>query len=208
MQVNVGTIDNFEILPTPVLDESAPEGYRMEQRLQVTLKSASDERQLTVEFRLGDDSDAPAEQQLNAWLETGELVQAFCTGLAARPFVHREGKTYRTRGKEVQIGDTKAALDAFVVFAGFAMSPLGAGGLTIEEAVRKARAAYKRGQRAYRERRSAERLKQLQEEMPQRIKQMQERIRERKTALEAEKAAAAEAAQTAEEATVQNGRKR
>ena len=39
MQVNVGTVDNFEILPTPVLDESAPEGYRMEQRLQVSLKS-------------------------------------------------------------------------------------------------------------------------------------------------------------------------
>ncbi len=130
MQVNVGTVDNFEILPTPVLDESAPEGYRMEQRLQVSLKSAADERQLTVEFRLGEGSDAPSEQQLNAWLEAGELVQAFCTGLAARPFVHRDGKTYRTRGKEVQIGDTKAALDAFVVFAGFAMSPLGEGALT------------------------------------------------------------------------------
>ncbi len=199
MHVNVGTIDNFEILPTPVLDESAPEGYRMEQRLQVSLKSAADERQLTVEFRLGEGSDAPAEQQLNAWLETGELVQAFCTGLAARPFVHRDGKTYRTRGKEVQIGDTKAALDAFVVFAGFAMSPLGEGALTVEEAVRKARAAYKRGQRAYRERRSAERLKQMQAEMPERIKQLQER----KAAQDAEKQA-----QAAEEATGQNGRKR
>ncbi len=199
MQVNVGTIDNFEILPTPVLDESVPEGYRMEQRLQVSLKSAADERQLTVEFRLGEGSDAPSEQQLNAWLETGELVQAFCTGLAARPFVHREGKTYRTRGKEVQIGDTKAALDAFVVFAGFAMSPLGEGAMTIEEAVRKARAAFKRGQRAYRERRSAERLKQMQAEMPERIKQLQER----KAAHDAEKQA-----QAAEEATGQNGRKR
>jgi hypothetical protein len=199
MQVNVGTIDNFEILPTPVLDESAPEGYRMEQRLQVSLKSAADERQLTVEFRLGEGSDAPSEQQLNAWLETGELVQAFCTGLAARPFVHRDGKTYRTRGKEVQIGGTKAALDAFVVFAGFAMSPLGEGAMTIDEAVRKARAAYKRGKRAYRERRSAERLKQLQAEMPERIKQLQER----KAAHDAEKQA-----QAAEEATGQNGRKR
>ena len=199
MQVNVGTVDNFEILPTPVLDESAPEGYRMEQRLQVSLKSAADERQLTVEFRLGEGSDAPSEQQLNAWLETGELVQAFCTSLAARPFVHREGKTYRSRGKEVQIGDTKAALDAFVVFAGFAMSPLGEGALSLEEAVRKARAAYKRGQRAYRERRSAERLQQMQAEMPERIKQLQER----KAAQDAEKQA-----QAAEESTGQNRRKR
>jgi len=200
MHVNVGTVDNFEILPTPVLDESAPEGYRMEQRLQVSLKSAADERQLTVEFRLGEGSDAPSEQQLNAWLETGKLVQAFCTGLAARPFVHRDGKTYRTHGKEIQIGDTKAALDAFVVFAGFAMSPLeGAGALSVEEAVLKARAAYKRGQRAYRERRSAERLKQLQAELPERIK----RLQERKAAQDAEKVA-----QAADEATGQNGRKR
>jgi membrane protein involved in colicin uptake len=119
--------------------------------------------------------------------------------LAARPFVHREGKSYRTRGKEVQIGDAKAALDAFVVFAGFAMAPMGEGALTIDEAVRKARAAYKRGQRAYRERRSAERLKQLEAEMPERIKQLQER----KAAQDAEKQT-----QAAEEATSQNGRKR
>jgi hypothetical protein len=202
MHINLGTVDNFEILPTPVLDEGAPEGYRMEQRLQVSMKMASDERQITVEFRLGDDSDAPAEQQLNAWLESGELVQAFCTGLAARPFVHQEGKNYRTRGKEVQIGDAKAALDAFVVFAGFAMSPLGEGALTIEDGVRKARAAYKRGQRAYRERRSAERLKQLQDGMPERIRLM----KERKATQDAEKAAA-QAVQE-EAATAQNGRKR
>jgi hypothetical protein len=195
----IGSIDNFITLPSPVIDDSVPEGYRMEQRLQVGLKTAADERQITVEFRLGDGSDAPAEQQLNTWLETGELVQAFCTGLAARPFVHQEGKTYRTRGKEVQIGDAKASLDAFVVFAGFAMSAMeGTGALSIDEAVRKARAAYKRGQRAYRERRSAERLKQLEAQLPERIKQLQER----KAAQEAEKLA------QAEEATGQNGRKR
>ena len=188
MIINLGTVDNHITLPTPVPDESAPEGYRMEQRLQVTLKSASDERQMTVEFRPGEGSDAPSEQQLDAWLESGDIVQAFCTGLAARPFVHKEGKTYRTRGKEVQIGDATAALDAFVVFAGFAMVALGDASLTLEEAVRKARAAYKRGQRAYRERRSAERIKQL---------------LERKATQDAEKQA-----QAADEATGQNGRKR
>jgi hypothetical protein len=193
----VGTVDNFITLPTPVLDESQPEGYRLEQRLQVTLKSAADERQVTVEFRLGADSEAPAETVLNTWLETGDTVQAFCTGLAARPFVHQEGKTYRTRGKEVQIGDGKAALDAFVVFAGFAMAPLGDTALTLEEAVRKAKAAYKRGQRTYRAQRSAERLKQMQEDLPKRI----EAMKERRAAQEAEKAQAAEA-------TAQTGRKR
>ncbi len=194
----VGTVDNFITLPTPVLDDTQPEGYRLEQRLQVTLKSAADERQVTVEYRLGDNSDAPAEQQLNGWLESGDTVQAFCTGLAARPFVHREGKSYRTRGKEVQIGEEKAALDAFVVFAGFAIVPLGDTSLTLDEAVRKAKAAFKRGQRAYRERRSAERVKQLEAELPERIKQM----KERRAAQDAERAAQADG----ESATAQNGR--
>jgi hypothetical protein len=191
MFVDVGTVDNFTTIPTPVLDDTQPEGYRLEQRLQVTLKSAADERQITVEFRLGADSEAPAEQTLNTWLESGEIVQAFCTGLAARPFVHQEDKQYRTKGKEVQIGDKKAALDAFVVFAGFAMVPLGDTSLTLEEAVRKARAAYKRGQRAYRAQRSAERLQQLQAELPKRIEEM----KQRKAAQEAEKAAETTAAQ-------------
>jgi hypothetical protein len=196
----IGSIDNFITLPTPVLDETRPEGYRLEQRLQVGIKTAADERQVTIEFRLGDDSDAPAEQLLNSWLESGELVQAFCTGLTARPFVHREGKTYRSRGKEVQIGEAKASLDAFVVFAGFAMSPMtGDGTLSIEDAVRKARAAFKRGQRAYRERRSAERLKQLEADLPERIKQLQER----KAAQDAEKLA-----EVSGEAVGPNGRKR
>lgn len=203
MVVNLGTVDNFQFLPTAMLDDTQKEGYRLEQRLQVMLKSAVDERQVTVEFRLGDDSEAPAEQTLNAWLESGEIVQAFCTGLAARPFVHQEGKTYRTRGKQVQIGDEKAALDAFVVFAGFAMAPLGDSSLTLEEAVRKARAAFKRGQRTYRAQRSAERLKQFEEEMPERIRQM----KERRAAQEAEKAAQASQAD-AESAPAQNGRKR
>jgi hypothetical protein len=198
MFVNLGTVDNFMTLPTPVLDESQPDGYRLEQRLQVTIKSAADERQVTVEFRPGEGSDAPSEQQLNAWLESGDTVQAFCTGLAARPFVHQEGKTYRTRGKEVQIGDAKASLDTFVVFAGFAMITLGDASLTLEEAVRKAKAAYKRGQRAYREQRSAERLKQMQEALPERVKQM----KERQAAQAAEKAAVAQA----ETAGTANGR--
>lgn len=191
MFVTVGTVNNFITLPTPVLDETQAEGYRIEQRLQVTLNSAADERQVTVEFRLGADSDAPAEQALNTWLETGDIVQAFCTGLAARPFVHAEDKVYRTKGKEVQIGDKKAALDAFVVFAGFAMAPLGDTTLSLEEAVRKAKAAYKRGQRAYRAQRSAERLQQMQEEMPKRIEEM----KQRKAEQDAEKATEATAAQ-------------
>src|SRR5262249_46348377 len=129
----VGTIVNFLIVPSPVLDLTDPSGVRIEQRQQVTLKSAANEQTYTVEFRLGEGSQAPSEKQLNEWLERGELVQAFCTGLTARPFVHQEGKTYRRKGKEVQLGEgTTAELDAFVVFADFAMAPL-AGGPALEE---------------------------------------------------------------------------
>ena len=37
----IGTVDNYTILPSPVLDDSDPKGYRIEQRLQVTLKLAA-----------------------------------------------------------------------------------------------------------------------------------------------------------------------
>src|SRR5262245_1043016 len=99
----IGTLDNFATVPAVVLDETEPKGYRVEQRQQVTLKSASNERAYTVEFHLGADSQAPSEELLNTWLESGELVQAFCTGLTARPFVHQEGKTYQARGSEREI---------------------------------------------------------------------------------------------------------
>src|SRR5262249_18782543 len=58
MFVCIGTVDNFITLPSPVLDESA-QGYHLEQRLQVTLQAAANERQILVEFRLGEGSEAP-----------------------------------------------------------------------------------------------------------------------------------------------------
>jgi hypothetical protein len=196
----IGTIDNFTILPTPVLDETAAEGYRIEQRLQVTIKAASNEQAQTVEFRLGDESQAPAEQQLVSWLESGEIVIAYCTGLNARPFVHQEGKTYRSKGREVQIGEVTAALDAFVVLAGVSMAPL-SGGPALEDVVRQVRAAYKRSQRDYRQRRNAERVKQLEAQLPERVRAMQER---RVT----QAAQAVEASTAAADAPASNGRKR
>jgi len=199
MYAYIGTVDNFTILPSPVLDETAPQGYRVEQRLQVTVKAASNEQTQTVEFRLGDESQAPGEEQLTKWLESGETVQAFCTGLSARPFLHQEGKTYRSRGREVRIGETTASLDAFVVLAGVSMAPL-AGGPAIDDVVKQVRAAYKRSQRDFRARRNVERVKQLEGQLEERVRQM----KERRAAQEAEKAAAAPGA----EAAAANGRKR
>jgi hypothetical protein len=196
----IGVADNYAVVPSPVLDETQPKGYRVEQRLQVTVKAAANERAYTVEFRLGEDSQAPSESQLDQWIEAGDLVQAFCTGLTARPFVHQEGKVYRSRGKEVQFGDVKANLDSFVVFAGVAMAPL-VGGPPLDEMVRQARGSYKRSQRQYRAQRNAERAQQQQAQFEQRAQQ----LLERKAAEDAAKAS--QQAEAAEPAGA-NGRKR
>jgi hypothetical protein len=198
MLVAIGTVDNFIVLPSPVLDESS-QGYHLEQRLQVTLQAAANDRQLMVEFRLGEGSSAPSEQLLTAWLESGDLVEALCTGLSARPFVQNKDKTYRRQGKAVQVGDETAHLDTMVVFAGASMSTL-ADAKSLDEAVKAARASYKRGQREYRAQRNAERVKQMEAQVADRVKQM----RERQAAEEAAKAAGSA---TAEPAGA-NGRKR
>jgi hypothetical protein len=193
----IGTVDNYTILPSPVLDDTAPKGYRIEQRLQVTLKLAANERQqYTVEFRLGDESQAPSTDLLTKWLESGEVVQAYCAGLAARPFVHSKDKTYQRRGRAVQIGEQTAELDAFVVFAGSAMAPLESGS-PLEEQVKQARAVYKRSQRAHRDQRNAARVAQMEAQLEDRVRQMQER----RAQADAEKA-------TTGEAVGANGRRR
>jgi hypothetical protein len=198
MLVCIGTVDNFILMPSPILDESA-QGFHLEQRLQVTLQAAANERQLMIEFRLGEGSEAPSEQLLNQWLESGDLVEALCTGLTARPFKQDKDKTYRRQGKAVQVGDETVHLDTMVVFAGASMAPL-AEAKPIAEAVKAARASYKRGQREYRAQRNAERVKQMEAQMVDRVKQ----LRERKAAEDAAKAAATGEAEPAST----NGRKR
>jgi hypothetical protein len=198
MLVCIGTVDNFIVLPSPQPDDST-QGYHLEQRLQVTLQAAANERQLMIEFRLGEGSEAPSEQVLYGWRESGDLVEALCTGLTARPFVQNKDKTYRRQGKAVQVGEETAHLDTMVVFAGASMSTL-AEAKPLADAVKAARAAYKRGQREYRAQRNAERVKQMEAQMAERIKQ----LRERKAA---EDAAKAQATAEAEAATA-NGRKR
>jgi hypothetical protein len=202
----IGIADNYTIVPAPVLDESQPKGYRIEQRMQVTLKVASNERAYTVEFRLEENSQAPSEELLNRWIESGDLVQAFCIGLTARPFVHQEGKTYQARGSQKEINGSLTTLDTFVVFAGFAMAPLaGAGASDLEEMVKQARGVYKRSQRQYRSQRNAERAKQQESQLEERARQ----LLERKAQQEAEKTTNASAEATAEPGTAgANGRRR
>jgi hypothetical protein len=203
MFVEIGIVDNYSIVPAPVLDETQPKGYRVEQRMQVTLKAASNERAYTVEFRLGEQSQAPSEERLNQWIESGELVQAFCTGLTARPFVHQDGKSYQARGSQKEINGILATLDTFVVFAGFAMAPLaGAEAASLEEMVKQARGAYKRSQRQYRAQRNAERAKQQEAQLEERARQ----LLERKAQQDAEKTSSGSA--TEPDAAGVNGKRR
>ncbi|HLY31053.1 MAG TPA: hypothetical protein VKQ36_08485 [Ktedonobacterales bacterium] len=194
----IGPVDNFTVLPTPVLDDNEASGVRIEQRMQVSLKSAADEDLLTIEFRPGADgrfdTDAPSEALLNQWIESGELIQAFCSSVRAQPFQHKPGKTYRKKGKSIQVGAETVEMESFVVFAGVSMAPL-AGGPALDEQVRKARASYKAKQREYRAKRNAERVAQMEAQMGERVQQMRERQ------------AAQQAAQAAQptEATAANG---
>ncbi|GEM_PF-1663272 len=194
----IGTVDNYTILPTPVLDDNEPTGVRIEQRMQVSLKAASDEAVLTIEFRPGSDGrfggDAPAENLLTQWIESGDLIQAFCASVRSQPFQHKEGKTYRKKGKQIQVGNETVEMDTFVVFAGVSMAPL-VGGPALEEQVRKARSAYKQNQREYRAKRNAERVAQMEAQMAERVKQLQEQR-------------AAQQAAGQPEATAANGRRR
>src|SRR4029077_16667786 len=105
-------------------------------------------------------------------------------------------KTYQRRGRQVQVGDQTAELDALVVFAGFAMALLDPGS-PLEEQVKQARAVFKRSQRAYRDQRNAARVVQMEAQLEDRVRQMQER----RAQTEAEKAAAGETVGT-------NGRRR
>jgi hypothetical protein len=197
-EVSPSSVDTFILVPSPVLDDSE-QGFHLEQRLLVTLQSTANERQLMIEFRTGEGSDAPAEQLLNQWLESGELVEALCSGLTARPFKQDESKTYQRKGKEIQVGDETAHIDTMVAFAGAAMAPLSAA-RPLEEAVKSARASYKRGQRECRAQRNAERATQMEAQVFDRVKQ----LRERKAAEDAAKATV-----TGEpEAAAANGRKR
>jgi hypothetical protein len=172
MLMLISTIDNALTLPTPVLDDS-PQGYHLEDRLQVTVKSLANDKSYTVEFRLGAESDAPAEAQLIQWMESGEAVRVVCSGVTARPFVHQEGKQYRSRGSEKEINGTSAVLDTLIVFAGQSIVPASAT-FDLDEEVRKARGAYKKAQREFRQRLNADRVEKAKAQLAERVAKMQE----------------------------------
>jgi hypothetical protein len=172
MLIEIGSVDNAITMPSPVLDDST-QGYHIEERLQVTLKSPANDKTSTIEFRLGPDSDAPAMDLLIQWMESGELVRVLCSGVTARPFVHQEGKQYRSRGSQKEINGQQLTMDAMVMFAGLSAAPVTAQ-LDLEEEIRRARGQFKKQQRGYREQLNARRRTELEATLPERVAKMRE----------------------------------
>jgi hypothetical protein len=164
MLATIGTVENFNITLSPILDESE-QGYHLEEHLQVTLKSAIDEQPLMIEFRLGDTSTAPSEQVLSTWLVEDELVAALCTGISTRSVAVKQRR-------EAQGDEQTARTDTTVALSGQSMVALREG-IDLREAVKTARVAHKRAQRDYLLHRNAERVEQLRAHLPERIQQLQ-----------------------------------
>jgi hypothetical protein len=166
MLATIGTVENFSMTLSPILDDSE-QGYHLEEHLQVTLKSAIDEQPLVVEFRLGGSSAAPSEQVLATWLVEDELVAALCTGISTRPVTSRQRR-------EAQGDEPAARTDTMVVLAGQSMVALSEG-IDLREAVKTTRVVHKQAQRDYLLRRNAERVEQLRAHLPERIQQLKRR---------------------------------
>ncbi|MBA3824325.1 MAG: hypothetical protein H0X24_10585 [Ktedonobacterales bacterium] len=201
MIIHIATADNAFVLPTPVLDDTE-KGYHLEDRMQVTVRSPANDKTATVEFRLDAESDAPTLAQLDAWIESGDLLRVVCSGVTARPFIHQEGKQYRSRGSEKEINGQTATLDTLIIFAGQSIT-LASEPFDADEEVRRARGAYKKAQRSYRQRTNAERLARTNAGMEERIAKMREAAKAKEAA-----AAAASPAAPATDGTGQNGRRR
>jgi hypothetical protein len=172
------TIDNFITMPMPVLDESE-QGYHLEQRLQVSGKSAADEKQIMIEFQLGDQfPETPGEGEITKWMEEGELLHAFCLNVVARPFAQKEDeesrKKYRRIGKEVKIGDQVAHLDTMIVYNGYRLIPV-ADNPNPLDILKTVHGAYKRRQRDYLTRRNAEKLNDRMAQIPAQVEAMKQR---------------------------------
>lgn len=173
MLMAIGTIDNVAKLPAPVLDDSQ-QGYHVEERLQVTLRSSANDRQMTIEYRPSSDpaaSGIPTVQDLIAWMKGGEVMRCVCSGVTARPFIQQEGKQYRSRGSEKDLNGQTVALDAMIIFAGISAAPV-TENLDLDAEIRKARGAFKEQQWEYRDQFNQQRAQKALDEMPDRAAKM------------------------------------
>jgi hypothetical protein len=126
MLTQTGTIANLFVAPVAYLDAEGPEGVRVEDQINLTLKAAADDKE--YQHSLPVKGGTVALKALEDWQAQGKLVTAFASSVRAVPFVHdtrkdeagNPMKKYLRPGRKLTVGDGLAVeADAFLVFQSY-----------------------------------------------------------------------------------------
>ncbi len=171
MMTQTGSIVNLFVAPVAFLDADAPEGVRIEDQINLTIKAAADDKE--YQHSLPAKNGTVATKTLEEWQAQGKLVTVFSSSLRAVPFVHDTRKDeagnplkkYMRPGRKVTVGEQAIETDAFVVFQSYDVQLAEAVGM--EKPAVQARGDYLKRQQELRRRANqarVERARQLVEE--------------------------------------------
>ncbi len=169
---NTGDITLILVAKAAVPDPKAEDGWSIVDQLNLTLKSAADEKEYTFTLPVNEQTIAP--RQLEEWQQNGTKVTVFCSAVRAQPFVHdttkdKNGnplKRYARPGKRVSVVGPKnqaveAEVDAFVSFQAYDVRP--AGPFDLLQEAEKAHGDFLKKQMEYRQRSIVEKQRKAEE---------------------------------------------
>lgn len=182
MMTQTGSIINIFVAPVAFLDADAPDGVRVEDQVNLTLKAAADDKE--YQHALPAKNDSIALKTLEEWQSQGKLVTVFASSLRAVPFVHdtrkdeagNPVKKYMRPGRKVTVGEQSIETDAFVIFQSYDVQLAESVGL--EKSATQARGDFLKRQQEMRKRANQARV--------ERARQL---VEERKTQVQANKTA-------------------
>lgn len=172
MNAQTGNIVNLYVAPFAFLDADAPDGVRVEDQINLTLRAAADQQEYQHNLPA---KGAVTLKSLEEWQAQGKLVTVFSSGLRAVPFVHDNRKDeagnplkkYQRAGRKVSVSEGFAIeADAFVVFQSYDVQPADAVGM--EKPAEKARGDYIRRQQEFRKRANQARVEKAQQMVEER----------------------------------------
>jgi len=126
MLTQTGSIVNLYTAPVAFLDVEAPEGVRVEDQINLTLKAAADDKE--YQHGLPVKGGTAALKSLEEWQAQGKLVTIFSSSVRAVPFVHDNRKDeagnpmkkYLRPGRKLTVGEGVAVeADAFLIFQSY-----------------------------------------------------------------------------------------
>jgi hypothetical protein len=126
MLTQTGSIVNLFVAPIAFLDAEAPDGVRIEDQINLTLKAAADDKE--YQHALPIKGDTAAMKSLEEWQAQGKLVTIFSSSVRAVPFVHdtrkdeagNPMKKYLRPGRKLTVGEGLAVeADAFLIFQSY-----------------------------------------------------------------------------------------